>query len=340
MEKVISIIIPTYNMEQYIRRAMESLLLKRNLDAIDVLVINDGSKDRSSEIAHEFADQYPQSFRVVDKSNGNYGSCINEGLKHAVGKYVKIMDADDYFDTDNFEEMVETLKQVDTDLVITHFAMVDADGKRGEVRHLHIPSGKTLAIADIAQKKSIQGLWMHEIAYRRENVVKMNYHQREGISYTDVQWGFEPMATVKTAYYIDRLVYLYFVGREGQSMDMDVYKKRFNHEFECSSAMLDGLVGRTIADKVVKRMMEEKMKGRILALYKRALVHFDDCENVPMIAFDEELKAKAPELYRAVGRKLLSTPLFCIPYVALWRRNRHGALLTLVLRLYRKYKHL
>ena len=79
MEKLISIIIPTYNMEAYILKALESLVIPRNLDALDVLVINDGSKDRSSELAHSFADKYPQSFRVIDKENGNYGSCINEG---------------------------------------------------------------------------------------------------------------------------------------------------------------------------------------------------------------------------------------------------------------------
>ena len=190
MEKLISIIIPTYNMEAYILKALESLVIPRNLDALDVLVINDGSKDRSSELAHSFADKYPQSFRVIDKENGNYGSCINEGLRHAVGKYVKVLDADDWFDTENFDQMVEMLKHVDADLVVSHFAKVDASGHVGDVRDLHIPSGQTLDMDTLSRKRSVQGLWMHEIAYRRENVIRMGYHQEEGISYTDVQWGF------------------------------------------------------------------------------------------------------------------------------------------------------
>ena len=95
MEKVLSIIIPTYNMENYLHKCLDSLLVEdKNLrDALEVLVIIDGSKDRSSEIGHEYEEKYPGVFRVIDKENGNYGSCINRGLKEATGKYVKILDA-------------------------------------------------------------------------------------------------------------------------------------------------------------------------------------------------------------------------------------------------------
>ena len=85
-------------------------------------------------------------------------------------------------------------------------------------------------------------------------------------------------------------------------------------------------------------MMADKMRGRIIALYKRALVDMDDRHNEAMIAFDELLKAKSPALYKAVGCRLLSVPLFCYPYIGAWRKNRDGRLLQLVLRLYRRYK--
>ena len=338
MEKLISIIIPTYNMEDFILKALESLVIRRNLDALNVLVINDGSKDRSSELAHSFADKYPHSFRVIDKENGNYGSCINEGLRHAVGKYVKVLDADDWFDTENFDRMVEMLKHVDVDLVVSHFAKVDASGHVGDVRDLHIPSGQTLDMDTLSRKRSVQGLWMHEIAYRRENVIRMGYHQEEGISYTDVQWGFSPMAMVKTVFFTGLLVYYYRVGREGQSMDVNVYRRQFAQEFRCTSAMLADFVGMKAVSQAVEQMMADKMRGRIIALYKRALVDMDDRHNEAMIAFDELLKAKSPALYKAVGCRLLSVPLFCYPYIGAWRKNRDGRLLQLVLRLYRRYK--
>lgn len=339
MEKVISIIIPTYNMEEYIGKALQSLVVPQNLDAIEVLVINDGSKDRSSEIAHQFAKQYPQIFKVVDKNNGNYGSCINVGLQHATGKYVKILDADDYFETANFDTMVGILRNVDADLIITHFSYITPAGESGTTRKLHVPADQILRINDIAHKKTIQGLWMHEIAYRRENVIKMGYHQQEGISYTDVQWGFDPMFSVKTVYYINLLIYRYLVGRDGQTVNINVYRKKFGHEFQCTSAMLNTFVNAPMTNEAVWQMMFNKMKGRIIALYKRAMVDLGDLNHEDMIRFDTELKVKSPKLYQATDRKLLSTPLFCYPYIHAWRKNHESKFLLFVLKMYKNYKH-
>lgn len=338
MEKIISIIIPTYNMEDFIAKNLQSLIIPQHFDDIEVLVVNDGSKDKSSEIAHQFAEKYPRSIKVIDKQNGNYGSCINVGLQHATGKYVKILDADDYFETANFDTMIGILKNVDADLIITHFAFVTPTGETGEIRNLHIPANQILNINDIAHKKTIQGLWMHEIAYRRENVIKMGYHQREGISYTDVQWGFDPMFSVKTVYYINLLIYRYLVGRDGQTMDINIYRKKFGNEFQCTSAMLDTFVSTPLGSKAVKQMMFDKMKGRIIALYKRAMVDLEDLSNEDMIKFDQELKVKSPQLYKVTDRKLLSTPLFCYPYIHAWRKNHEGMLFLFVLKMYKKYK--
>ena len=94
MEKVLTVVIPTYNMERYLERCLSSLVISPGMmEELEVLVINDGSKDCSSEIGHSFEAQYPNTFRVIDKKNGNYGSCINRGLKEARGKYIKILDS-------------------------------------------------------------------------------------------------------------------------------------------------------------------------------------------------------------------------------------------------------
>lgn len=89
MEKILSIVIPTYNMEDLLSKCLSSLIVKNHLDMLEVLVVNDGSKDLSSEIAHQFEKENPDTFRVIDKENGNYGSCVNRGLKEAKGKYIK-----------------------------------------------------------------------------------------------------------------------------------------------------------------------------------------------------------------------------------------------------------
>ena len=126
MQKLLTIIVPTYNMQDYLRHCLDSLIVSNEwLDLLEVLVINDGSKDKSSEIGHEFEMLYPNTFVVIDKENGNYGSCINQGLEIATGKYVKVLDADDSFDTANFEDYLRYLGSVDVDMVLTPYTIVD-----------------------------------------------------------------------------------------------------------------------------------------------------------------------------------------------------------------------
>ena len=97
MDKILTVIIPTYNMEELLPRCLDSFLIKdkKLMQQVEVLVVNDGSKDNSSSIAHRYEKLYPHTFRVIDKENGNYGSCVNRGLQEATGKYVKVLDADD-----------------------------------------------------------------------------------------------------------------------------------------------------------------------------------------------------------------------------------------------------
>lgn len=96
MDKVLTVIVPVYNMEKYIRQCLESLVIGEVLDRIEVLVVLDGSKDGSAEIAYEFVEQYPDTFRIIYKANGGHGSAINTGLMMASGEYVKILDSDDW----------------------------------------------------------------------------------------------------------------------------------------------------------------------------------------------------------------------------------------------------
>lgn len=116
---LLSIIIPSYNMEEYIGNNLKRLVATQHLDKIEIIVVNDGSKDNTSAIAHEYQQQFPQNIIVVDKENAHYGSCINKGLALARGKYFRILDADDFFEPDALDAFVEKLETCDADLVVT-----------------------------------------------------------------------------------------------------------------------------------------------------------------------------------------------------------------------------
>ena len=116
MGKVLTVIVPVYNMEKYIRQCLESLVIGEALDRIEVLVALDSSKDGSAEIAYEFVEQYPDTFRIIYKANGGHGSAINTGLMMASGEYVKILDSDDWVERDAFCRLVDCLETEGTEL--------------------------------------------------------------------------------------------------------------------------------------------------------------------------------------------------------------------------------
>ena len=94
--KLLSIIIPTYNMAELLPRCLDSLVTAQGADAtLEAVVVNDGSKDNSLAVAQDYQKRYPNIITVIDKPNGNYGSTINAALPVAKGKYVKVLDSDD-----------------------------------------------------------------------------------------------------------------------------------------------------------------------------------------------------------------------------------------------------
>ena len=97
--KVLSVVIPAYNMEKYIKQTLDSLICDEYMDKLEVLVIDDGSKDDTAAIAKTYEDRYPGTFRVISKENGGHGSALNKGIELATGKYYRPLDADDWVDT-------------------------------------------------------------------------------------------------------------------------------------------------------------------------------------------------------------------------------------------------
>ena len=218
-------------MEKYLHRCLDSLLIedKKLLEQLEILVVNDGSKDTSSLIAHEYQDKFPDTFVVIDKDNGNYGSCINRGLSEAKGKYIKILDADDFFDKDSFTSFMANLGESDVDVVVTNYNVVNIDGKLIRKWDYIFPQRKTLNISDYCDSYCYKVLQMHAITYKRSKIVDNNYKQTEGISYTDQEWMFYPMSYMSSFTYLPVTVYQYVLGREGQTMDENVRKKAISH---------------------------------------------------------------------------------------------------------------
>lgn len=325
MQKLLTIVIPTYNMQAYLNRCLDSLVVSDSLiDLIEILVINDGSRDDSSAIAHKYEESYPQSFRVIDKENGNYGSCINRGLAEAKGKYIKVLDADDWFDTKEFEKYLRCLNSIDADMVLTSFNIVNSSSNVASLAYSPRLENKRVYNFQQLGYEDI-GVWMmHAVTYRMQMLKDIEYRQTEGISYTDIEWTYIPLYAVKSVVYLDCIVYQYLVGRDGQTMDSAVLiKSVWQHEH---------LARRII--KHVENLPEEDKKGfsyvtterqisyLVNLVYRTCLIKQDSVQfdNNKLMSFDQFLLSHRPDLYISLGKEKVK-PFFPLRYVGYWRRH-------------------
>lgn len=183
--KLLSIIIPTYNMEALLDQCLTSLIIpdEEKRAMLDVIVVIDGATDRSSEIAHGYESRYPETFRVLDKANGNYGSCINAALpwvKKNGGKYVRVLDADDSYYTEELCAFLDVLEKQDVDLVISPYNIVNPQGDVTQYYTFPLPKEKCFMMSDISLDTPY--ITMHAITYRSTIFNEIDYHQTEGIS--------------------------------------------------------------------------------------------------------------------------------------------------------------
>ena len=168
-EKVLTIAIPAYNASKFLPKCLQSLVDSNELERMEVLVIDDGSKESQDEVVRPYIDRFPQSIQMIHKENGGHGSVINKAVEIATGKYLKILDADDWVVSKNMKSLLDSLERLNADVVITHFDMVDAEERfRQPFATENVEFGKIYTMDDLAQlPKSVYACsTFHGIFYR------------------------------------------------------------------------------------------------------------------------------------------------------------------------------
>lgn len=221
MEKYITFIIPAYNAEAYLKKCLDSFLQSKVSEYIEVIIVDDGSSDHTSTIAKDYVKQFPAVFRLVEKENGGHGSVINHGVKLSTGKYIKVVDADDWVITENLERFITELKQCDADVVLTNFYTEDivtkevAEYKIGNQNHRI----KYTAREIFSQRANIIELFsFHGITYKREFYLKCKITLSEKVFYEDQEYVIFGCTAAKTFYCLDLFLYVYQIGNINQSV--------------------------------------------------------------------------------------------------------------------------
>lgn len=325
MNKLLSIIVPSYNMEAYLPKCLGSLvgMDESYLNLLDVIVVNDGSKDRTSAIAHEYAQKWPQTFKVIDKPNGNYGSCINAALPVAQGTWVKVLDADDWFKTENLPGFLDYLSQVDAgvDLVLSNFTRFSPTGEVVQHAEWAFPTDGAFDF-EVFADTPCPDLTMHGYAYRTAHVRGLGYRQKEGVSYSDIEWACIPLVGIQKLAYYPHDVYQYLAGRPGQTMDAERYAANFGmgaevvlHMIEAAQALgtkYDDMSYRYVRNQLVQYLQTEYRIGCFGDNGRK--VNFD------LSDFDRRLKSLSPEDYEKVASVTYSAR-FPYRYVEGFRRG-------------------
>ena len=299
MNKVLSICIPSYNMEQFLQRCVDSMLMEEVLDQLEIIIVNDGSKDRTLEIANDYKERYPQSVVVIDKPNGHYGSCINASLKIASGKYFRIVDADDWVDSRALVEFVHKLNELDVDCVCAKYTECRAGVGDNVLVVNGVPADVVLDMNEFIVPECCHK--MHSLTYATDLLRRIDYRQTEGICYTDTEYVYFPLSCAKNFYFIDISLYQYFLGRDDQSMapgvlvkNNDQYIKIVNsiqsfhkgdHPFNGNekhiwSCMLGSVLEMSVPYYVLfldyNKTKEDLFRGSMKELQQQGLLHYHD----------------------------------------------------------------
>ena len=230
--KILSVIIPCYNSEGYMDRCIESVLTGG--EEVEIVIIDDGSTDRTAEIADDYASKYPSIIKVIHKENGGHGSGINYGLKAATGWFFKVVDSDDRLDPDGLKQVLDFLRMsIKTnsklDMLLCNY-VYDKQGAKHKfvMKPKGIPKDKMLTWDDIRHIRKYHYILMHSIIYRTDLLRLCDLVLPEHTYYVDNIYAFQPLPYVKKFCYKDIDLYWYFIGREGQSVSEEKLVKQID----------------------------------------------------------------------------------------------------------------
>ncbi len=308
MEKILSIIVPAYNVERYLNQCLSSMAVSQVLDDIEVLVINDGSTDHTSEIAKKYCKRYPKTYFLHTKENGGHGSAINYGIQHATGKYFKVVDGDDWLYSRGLAGFVALLKREGSDVVASDYLCVqDGTGKVLEHKHCTKEKGQYGKRCSLPEGEVNSVIKMHALTIKTDILKTMPRMLDEKCFYVDAEYITYPMLQVQSVYYAKSSLYLYRLGRKGQSVDIrSMQKNRAQHQKVLKSLLVFyGSVGsapapvRHYIEKCIAQVVENQFQIYISMGWDKKI-------QKELRKWDGQLKKNYPGIYFSTEKKSIT----------------------------------
>ena len=258
--KYISFAIPCYNSQDYMAHAIESIL--QGGEDVEIIIVNDGSKDDTLKIAREYEGKYPDIVRVVDKENGGHGDAVTAGLTHASGSYFKVVDSDDWVDEESLHKILALLRRFqdegeEIDMLVSNYVYEKVGMEHKKCIHYRnvLPQDEIFHWQDIGHFRIDQYILMHSVIYRTDLLKLIQLRLPKHTFYVDNIYVYYPLPHVRKMYYLDVDFYRYYIGREDQSVNEKVMISRVDQQIYVTKTMIDMYDLNKISSKKLKNYM-------------------------------------------------------------------------------------
>lgn len=258
--KLLSIAIPCYNSEEYMENCIKSLL--PGGEDVEILIIDDGSKDMTPEIADAYEKKYPKIVRAIHQENGGHGAAVNAGIANATGLFFKVLDSDDWVDEESYRTILAKLKELaggdeTLDMMISNFVYEKQGVKHKRVMRYTsmFPQGRVFRWEDTKRFRKGFYILMHSVIYRTKLLRDCGLELPAHTFYVDNIFVYQPLPFVKTMYYLNVDFYRYFIGRDDQSVNEKVMIGRIDQQIKVNKIMVDAYDLWKISNRRLRRYM-------------------------------------------------------------------------------------
>ena len=242
--KLLSVAVPCYNSQDYMEHCISTLL--SGGEDVEILIVDDGSKDRTPAIADRLQAEHPGTIRAIHQENAGHGGAVMTGLRNANGIYFKVVDSDDWVDEAAFAKVLRRLRELTeagspVDLFVCNYIYDKVDaGRRRVIRYGHaLPQERILTWDDVGHFRKWENLLMHAMIYRTAVLRQSGLELPTHTFYVDNLYCSVPLACVRRLYYMDADLYHYYIGREGQSVQEDIMIRRIDQQIRVNKLMLE-----------------------------------------------------------------------------------------------------
>lgn len=303
MQKILSVSIASYNVESYLPKALDSCLIPEIMDKLEVIVVNDGSKDNTAAVAQSYVDKWPGTFRLINKENGGYGSTVNASIRVATGKYFRLLDGDDWFDKDELIKFVHALEYTEEDMIVAKFKRVFEDD--GHIEERDETKGITFKTLLFEEIQTEDWFTMHAVSYRAALLRKYDITLTEHCFYTDQEYDLLPLKWVKAIRFVPYSVYCYRIGRGEQSISPAGLEKHYQEQTIVLKRLYSIYANALNSPKNTKDkyILKYLLKRTNLHIWNYILISKSDLHKKELKEFIKYLKFEQPIFYR----KLLKT---------------------------------